>query len=172
MIEPFINKILVAVNGSQSAIEAAMYAIMMAKANNLSVKFVYVVDTSTVKYLGMNQAIKQNQADEFQKELTAEAEHHLEYVKGLAASKGLECEIQVRCGTVYAEINKAAAEFESDVIFVGADETNTKKSGLGGMNSRVKNLSDILTNAKLPVFVIRDKNIPSKFESFVYSWKK
>ena len=42
-----IKKILVAINGSEGSIKAAMYSIMMARDYNFQIKFVYVIDFVT-----------------------------------------------------------------------------------------------------------------------------
>ena len=51
MAKPLIKNILVAINGSQSSIQAAMYGIILAKQNDFNMKVVYVVDTATIKFL-------------------------------------------------------------------------------------------------------------------------
>ena len=62
----FFRKVLVAINGRQSSIHAAMYAIMMAKAYSLELKFVFVVDTATIKYLTMNNLLINSEKMDFE----------------------------------------------------------------------------------------------------------
>ncbi|MDE5580034.1 MAG: universal stress protein, partial [Treponemataceae bacterium] len=54
MLKPLVQNVVVAVNGSESSARAAMYGILMAKQQHLNLKFVYVVDTATLKRLTMS----------------------------------------------------------------------------------------------------------------------
>ena len=54
MAREFFKRIIVAINGSESSIHAAMYGILMARCYNLKMKAVYVVDSATIKYLSLN----------------------------------------------------------------------------------------------------------------------
>ena len=49
MLKPLVHNVLVSINGSESSSRAAMYGILMAKQQHLNLKFVYVVDTATLK---------------------------------------------------------------------------------------------------------------------------
>ena len=46
MAKSFFKKIVVAINGKQSSIQTAMYAVMMAKIYNIEIRFVFVIDTA------------------------------------------------------------------------------------------------------------------------------
>ena len=54
MIKPLLQKLVVAVNGSEQSLNAAMYAIMFAKQYKCDLKVVYVVDTATLKQLELS----------------------------------------------------------------------------------------------------------------------
>lgn len=165
MAKTFFKKIIVAVNGRQSSVHASMYAIMMAKTYNLSLKFVYVVDTATIKYLTMNKLLITDEKNDFEQRLYDDGKHYLEYVQGLAATKGVRAETELRRGGIFTEIIKAAEEYESDLILLGGKEkslqhTSLKKSVL----SRDEN--EVLVNAKCPVMIVQKTDIEAEFKIF------
>ena len=61
MIKPLIQKVVVAINGSEQSLHAAMYAILMAKQYKCSLKAVYVVDTAALKFLSMSRFFLKNE---------------------------------------------------------------------------------------------------------------
>ena len=103
-MKTFFRKVLVAINGRQSSIHAAMYAIMMAKAYSLELKFVFVVDTATIKYLTMNNLLINSEKMDFEEKLEVDGQHYLDYVKMLAGSKGIKCHTELRKGGIFTEI--------------------------------------------------------------------
>ena len=119
MGKSFFKKIIVAINGRQSSLNAAMYAIMMAKSYHISLKFVYVVDTATIKYLAMNSLIMSDSKYSLEDKLRSDGENYLNYAVMLASKKGLTVEKELRSGGVYTEILKAADEYEADLIILG-----------------------------------------------------
>ena len=91
-----MKKILVAINGSEGSIKAAMYAIMMARDYDLEIKFVYVIDSATIRYLGINQMLARDEQTDYKVDLAYEGQNYLEYVSGLAASKGVTAKTELR----------------------------------------------------------------------------
>ena len=76
-----------AINGEINSIHGAMYAIMLAKSYNLKLKFVYVVDSATIRYLGNNQILIKSEQIEFEQDLNSEGLEYLKYAKDLALVK-------------------------------------------------------------------------------------
>ena len=54
MIKPLFQNILVLITGSEASVNAAKYAVLMAKLYRCRVHAVYVVDTATIKTLTLN----------------------------------------------------------------------------------------------------------------------
>ena len=144
----FFKKLIVAINGRESSICAAMYSIMMARTYNTELKFIYVIDTATIKYLSLNRFLVSSEAEDFSEKLKKDGEHYLNYVKMLAISKGIKAETEIRRGGVFTEVVKSADEFESDLIILGSEN------------------KDIYENAHCPVLVVKDKDIEAKFKIF------
>lgn len=139
---------IVAVSGGGNAAKAAMYAIMLSKTYGFSIKFVYVVDTATIKYLSMNKLLISEERDGFEQKLREHGENYLKYVQLLASKKGVKAETEIRAGGIFSEIIKAAEEYEADQIILGGIEKN------------------ILSHAKCPVLIVQDSAIENQFKNF------
>lgn len=165
MAKKFFHKIIVAINGRQSSVHAAMYSIMMAKTYGLELKFVYVVDTATIKYLSMNKLLIADEKSDLEEHLKKDGEHYLNYVEMLAATKGLKVEKELRSGGVFTEIIRAVDEFEADLLILGGNEKSTHSNGLKkSVISTDKN--EILSNAKCPVLTVQKPDIEAVFKIF------
>jgi len=162
MAKSYLKRILVAVNGRQSSIQAAMYAIMMAKTYNIEVKFVFVIDTATIKFLSINKLII---SDDLEERLKADGEHYLDYVMMMASSKGVKAERELRTGGVFTEILKASEEYKADMILLGG---NSKDVGKGGIKHNILNAAqnEILSNSKCPVLIVQKPDIEAEFKIF------
>ena len=66
MIKPLIQKVVVAINGSEQSLHAAMYAILMAKQYKCSLKAMYVVDTAALKFLSMSRFFLKNESQKYE----------------------------------------------------------------------------------------------------------
>lgn len=165
MAKSFFKKLIVAINGNQSSIHAAMYAIMMARVYHLSVKFVYVVDTATIKYLTMNRFLLSEEKIDFEEKLKIDGTHYLDYVERLAVSKGLEVEKELRSGGVFTEIIKAAEEYDADLILLGGTEKDAARTDYRKpVLSRDQN--EVLANSKCPVLIVQKDGIEAEFKIF------
>ena len=162
MAKSFFKKILVAVNGKQSSILTAMYAIMMAKTYNLELRFVFVIDTATIKFLSINKLII---SDDLEQRLEADGKRYLEYVEMLASSKGVKCEKDLRKGGVFSEVINSAQDFDADLILIGG---NMREVDKGGLKHNLLGISEngILSNAKCPVMIVQKPNIEAEFKIF------
>ncbi|MCR4741636.1 MAG: universal stress protein [Treponema sp.] len=165
MAKGFIKKVLVAINGRQSSIQAAMYAIMMAKTYNISLKFVYVVDTATIKFLSMNKLLVTEEKGDFEEKLREGGKHYLNYVSMLASTKGLTCQTELREGGVFSEILKASQDFQADMIILGGNsDGKSKHSYKEQVMSKDENA--VLSHANCPVLVVQKPDIEKLFKIF------
>ncbi len=166
---PLLKKIIVAINGSESSVQAAMYAIMLAKQYSLALKAVYVADTDTVKFLTSSKLLVTEEKESYENDLKRDGKTYLEYVKNLAKSKGIEIETELRQGSVWAEIIKAADEVSADMILLGGHES---KDRLKVIESRTRRSvaatarSEIVNYAHCPVLVIHKPQIEALFKIF------
>lgn len=164
-----LKNIIVAVNGSDSSMQAAMYAIMMAKQYSLNLKAVYVVDTATLKFLTSSNFLVSEEKDSYESDLSHDGKTYLEYVQNLAKSKGLEIQTELRSGSVWAEIIKAADEFSADMILLGGHESKDKFKAIETAPHRsvaATARSEIVNYAHCPVLVIHKPKIDALFKIF------
>lgn len=162
MAKSFFKKIVVAINGKQSSIQTAMYAVMMAKIYNIEIRFVFVIDTATIKFLSINKLII---SDDLEERLEADGKRYLEYVEMLASSKGVKCQKDLRKGGVFSEVLKSAEDFEADLILLGGNIREVGKTGIKH-NFLSPAETSILSNSKCPVMIVQKPNIEAEFKIF------
>ena len=162
MAKSFFKKIVVAVNGKQSSIQTAMYAVMMSKIYNIEIRFVFVIDTATIKFLSINKLIV---SEDLEERLEADGKRYLEYVEMLASSKGVKCQKNLRKGGVFSEVLKAAEEFDADLILLGGNIREVGKTGIKH-NFLTSAETSILSNSKCPVMIVQKPNIEAEFKIF------
>ena len=162
MAKSFFKKIVVAINGKQSSIQTAMYAVMMAKIYNIEIRFVFVIDTATIKFLSINKLIISYDLEE---RLEADGKRYLEYVEMLASSKGVKCQKDLRKGGVFSEVLKSAEEFEADLILLGGNIREVGKTGIKH-NFLSSAETSILSNSKCPVMIVQKPDIEAEFKIF------
>ena len=164
MGKSFFKKIIVAINGRQSSLHAAMYAVMMAKTYNITLKFVYVVDTATIKYLAMNSLIMTDSKYTLEEKLRADGQNYLNYAVMLASKKGVSVQTELRSGGVYTEILKAADEFDADLIVLGGNTSTDKSVSKNNVLSHHQN--EVLSSSKCPVMIVQKPDIEKLFNIF------
>ena len=156
---------IVAVNGHRSSVHSAMYAIMMARSYNISIKFIYVVDTATVKYLSMNKFLVSDERYDYEERLKEDGERYLAYAQMLAGSKGVKCETELRSGGIFTEILRAADEYEADLIILGGNESDNDKHSVK-RNVLSTDQNEVLAHSKCPVMIIQKPDIEKLFKIF------
>ena len=166
MIKPLIKNILVAVDGSQSSIGAAMYGIILAKQNHYNIKFVYVVDTATLKRLTIGKFLVQDESEGFESALHADGEKYLNYVMDLAKKKGVKAESELREGSVWVEVVKAADTFGAKLILLGGHPSRYAVTGKATLDSSAfsKTDRDIILNANCSTLVVYEPKIEDLFK--------
>ena len=161
-----MKKILVAINGSEGSIKAAMYAIMMARDYDLELKFVYVIDSATIRYLGINQMLAKDEQTDYKVDLAYEGQNYLEYVQSMAAGKGVVAQTELRDGTVVTEILDTAKKFGADLIIIGSPKRK-KEDRFVKRNVHSTHESDIIENSRIPILVVKPVDeIDAKFKVF------
>ncbi len=165
MIKPLFQKAVVAVNGSEQSLHAAMYGIMMASQYKIELEAVYVVDSATIKQLEMSKIFFAEEASHYVESLKKDGEKYLKYVENLAQQKKIHIATKLCSGAVWSEVLKAADEFCADLILLGG-----KEHGAALMSSVVHHdkasaiNSEIIGSAGCNVLVVREPEIDKLFK--------
>ena len=162
MIKPLFQKIVVAVNGSDQSLHAAMYAILLAKQYKCSLKAVYVVDTAALKFLSMSKFFLKTES---QKNLLDDGKKYLEQIVTFAKIKGVKVETELRKGSPWSEILHAADDFDADLILLGGKEHSASSLSSEVARDRASSTNmDIIGSARCNVLVVRQKDIEKLFK--------
>ena len=156
-----LNKILVAISGSDTSINAAKYGIMLAKSQKLELNVIYVVDTSTIQDLVMSKIFIQEESAEYENNLRENGKRYLTYAEELAQSKGVKIVKHLKSGAISTQILDTAEEIGADMILLGSWEINRSRRDL---MSRFH--TDIIMDAKMPVLIVKDNVVEGQFNRF------
>lgn len=160
MIKPLLQNILIMVNGTEASINAVKYAILLSKLYRCTVRAVYVVDTATIKQLTLNRIFIEEESREYEQSLEENGKRYLAYVEELGKAKDVKIEIELRRGSIWAEVIACAEEKRVDVILMGGyDSTTTDQKEI--MSSSFKS---ILLNARCSVLVVKEKMIDQLYK--------
>lgn len=165
MLKPLVHNVLVSVNGSESSSRAAMYGILMAKQYHLNLKFVYVVDTATLKRLTISHFLLEEETTSFEQNLRSDGQKYLDYAMMLAKKKGVKAQAELLEGSVWGEVISAADKFKAELILIGGSGAKTsghaESFGASGHFSLVD--KEIIMNSHCSVMVVREPKIEQLF---------
>ncbi len=114
-----IRRILVYIDGSEQAITAAQYAVLLAGAAGAELTALYVVNTRALEDLVRTRIFLAAEQQEYEHDLEADAERYLNHVRELAHRKGVAIEIISTRGTVHQEIKRVVAQKRIDLLVIG-----------------------------------------------------
>lgn len=114
-----IRKIMVYIDGTEQSITAAQYAICLAASCGAELLVQYVVNTRAVEELLKARIFLQDEQVEYERDMEADAQRYLDYVRGLAARKGVSITAKRSKGSVHKEIVNAVRENEVDLLVIG-----------------------------------------------------
>lgn len=150
------NHVLLGLSGGESSLQAAKYAIAMAKFSTGQLTAVYVVDTATIRRLTIGQVFVPAEASQFQASLEEDGRRYLNFISQLAETKGVILQTELRHGPVGGELLAAAAERHADCLVLGSWEPSHAAWDIPGSNFR-----ELLQHARCPILIVRDPDIES-----------
>lgn len=153
MIKSLFKNILVVVNSSEASMQAAKYAIVLAKVYHCNVKAIYVVDTATLKYLQLKKFFVQEESSEYEQNLMADGARYLKYVEEIGHAKGVQVQTELRKGAIWSEITICAKDSETDLILLGCVETD----GVDKRDVITSSYRKILTTAHCSVLIVKEE---------------
>ncbi|MEW6001220.1 MAG: universal stress protein [Nitrospirota bacterium] len=147
-----ISKILVATDGSETAMKAAKFAVSLARQVNASITLLSVIDRSLFISLTIPKvATPTHLIEPIEDFLRQAAEAYMEEIVTLCERSGIQAETVVKSGHPVDEIIKGAEKSKADLIVMGSHGRNaTEAAILGSVTFGV-----IHKDAKIPVLVVR-----------------
>lgn len=165
MIKPLIQKIVVAVNGSEQSIHAAMYGIILSKQYKCELKAIYVVDTSTLKQLTFSKFFYEEESRRYEERLCDDGKRYLDYLVRLAKEKNVKIETELKKGAIWSELIKSADDFGADLILLGGKHNRGDSTQTAIRHDKISATnSEIIGSASCNVLVVREPNIEKLFK--------
>ncbi|MCH3908222.1 MAG: universal stress protein [Sphaerochaeta sp.] len=157
---PF-KTIVVYVDGSEGALSAIMYAILLAKQNEAHLIAASVVNTKALGELVRAGIFVDVEREEYQRDLQSDADRYLRHAERLAKQKDVPIETVKREGTVNVEMMNLLKERHADLFVLGGvSDVRSRREELASETDRMMRV------APCPVLVVRDdEDIWEAFES-------
>ena len=147
-----IQRILVYIDGTEESVTAAQYAICLARTCRASLTALYVVNTRALRDLLKAHIFIEQERNDYERDLEADAERYLRHVDGLARAKGVELETVSVSGTVHQEIKNCIQERGIDILVLG------ELSHVRSRRDEFYNETDMaMRRAPCPVLIVKDE---------------
>ena len=149
---PF-ERIAVYVDGSEASITAAMYAIVLAKTTDASLTAFYVINTRALNDLVKARIFLEEEQNEYQHDLEADADRYLNHVKKLGDQKGLDVKTLCVSGTIHREIKEQTKEMAADLLVVGGiSQIRSRRDEIMNETERA------MRSVHCPVLIVKDED--------------
>lgn len=144
--------VLVYIDGSDTCITAAQYAIFLARSLARPLTAIYVVDTKVLGDLIKSRIFVRTEADDYEYDLRQDGKRYLAYVEQLARAKGLACETHILTGEVNLEVVRVAEELDAELLVLNELEPHRSRR-----DSHFDEKERILRRARCTVVVAKDE---------------
>jgi nucleotide-binding universal stress UspA family protein len=148
-----LKKILLYIDGSEAAITAAQFAIVIAKSYGCELRAIYVVNADLLDELLKAKVFVQMEKMDYERDLEEDGKRYLNYIVKLADRKGLKVETALRKGVVHEQVSKDVDECGCDLLIQGElGEVLSLRDSFYEEGER------ILRKVKCPVMVVRGRD--------------
>lgn len=148
-----LRKILLYIDGSESAITAAQFAIVIAKRYDSELKAIYVVNADLLEELLKAKIFVQMEKMDYERDLEEDGKRYLNYIVKIADRKGLKVETALRKGVVHEEVSKEVDDYGCDLLIQGElGEVLSLRDSFYEEGER------ILRKVKCPVMIVRGRD--------------
>jgi len=145
--KPLVRSILVPIDGSRTALNAARFAIRVAQTYLAELRFIYVVDSRSISKAAR---LSERTEESLRRELKTKGERYLKYAEKLAADAGQNAVVVLREGVPQKEITGEARMQSSDLIVIGrVGQRGPRRILIGSVAERV------IEYAPCPVLVVQ-----------------
>ena len=144
------STILLLVDGTDEGMKAARHAIELAADEDATLVIAAVVDTSTLKQLLTYRIFLQEEMEDYEHELEATCQKHLNYVAQLAEKESVRSKTALLEGACHSELLKEQKRSGADLLVMGAFTASTARRDL---IAREKQL--IIDEVACPVLLVR-----------------
>ncbi|MCK4351744.1 MAG: universal stress protein [Candidatus Krumholzibacteria bacterium] len=114
-----LRKILLYIDGSESSITAAQFAIVIAKSYGNELRVMYVVNADLLDELLKAKIFVQMEKMDYERDLEEDGKRYLNYIEKIADRKGLKVETVLRKGVVHEEVSREVDEYGCDLLIQG-----------------------------------------------------
>jgi nucleotide-binding universal stress UspA family protein len=148
-----LGTILLYIDGSESSITAAQFAISMAKSYGSALRVIYVVNENLLSELLKAKVFVQMEKMDYERDLEEDGKRYLNYIVKLAGRKGLNVDTVLRKGVVHEEVAHEADGCAADILVQGElGEVLSLRDSFYEEGER------ILRKVKCPVLVVRGRD--------------
>jgi len=144
--------ILVYIDGSDTCITAAQYALFLAKSLRKALCALYVVDTKVLADLVKARIFIKTEAADYEYDLQEDGRRYLSYVESLARAKGLACETELVTGEVNVEVAKKAKAMGAEILVLNELERHRSRR-----DSHFDEKERILRRVECTVVIVKDE---------------
>jgi nucleotide-binding universal stress UspA family protein len=144
--------VLVYVDGSDTCITAAQYAIYLARCLHKTLTALYVVDTKVLGDLVKARIFVKKEAFDYEYDLQQDGKRYLSYIEQLAKAKGVSCRTEILSGEANVAVVKRTNELDADVLVL-----NELERHLSRRESHLDEKERMLRKAKCTVVVAKDE---------------
>jgi len=152
-VKGLLSRLIVVVNGSESSIAAAKYAICLKRELGSEVTAVYVVDTATIRQLLLSRIFVPEESVDYERSLESTGKRYLGFIDELAKAKRAHISSELRKGSIAGEVVRLAEELRADCIVVGGWERDSAFKDVIQEAYR-----EIAKNAPCSVLVVRKED--------------
>lgn len=148
-----LHKILIYIDGSESSILAAQFAITLGKQYGSELRTIYVVNENLLNELLKAKVFVQMEKMDYERDLEEDGKRYINYVVKLADRKGVKVETVLRKGVVHEEVIREVEDYGCDLLVQGElGEVLSLRDSFYEEGER------ILRKVKCPVMVVRGRD--------------
>lgn len=155
-----LEKIILYVDASESALDAARYATALAKAYGAQLHAIYVINEKMLEELLSAKVFVEEEEVDLEGDLEADGTRYLSAVERLAAEKDVSITTELAKGVVHREVVDKATQMGASLIIIGEIEEPVSRR-----DSFFDEGEMILRLAKCPVLTVRGSHARALYDS-------